>query len=214
MFPLPLFPTPPHIASQIPFSLTSLAPWNDSIYIGKHSDNLENLVIVTISLGAERSWIMERKPPRKGSKAALEIKGQSLEKKRWKLGNGSLLVMQGDSQKDWKHEIPKELKVKDKRIVSQFFKEDFDFRISKLKATFPFFSSFLVNRVSLLGSWFIEKGGPLVFLDLSFSTSGARSCLNSISSSFHSSFPAWLVLSIFLILRRFEVGQTPSSSVD
>ena len=69
-----------------------------SINIGKHSDNLENKVIVTVSLGAERSWIMEKKPARTGSKAAkAETSGEAVEKKRWKLKDGSLLVMQGET---------------------------------------------------------------------------------------------------------------------
>ncbi len=89
-----------------------------SIYIGKHSDNIENKVIVTVSLGADRSWIMERKAPRgqRAKEAAQE--GEDKIKKRWTLAGGSLLVMQGQTQKYYTHEIPKELKVKGPRIVS------------------------------------------------------------------------------------------------
>lgn len=85
-----------------------------SIYIGRHSDNIENKVIVTVSLGADRSWIMERKSPR-GQK----VDERDKIKKRWTLAGGSLLVMQGQTQKFYTHEIPKELKVKGPRIVSE-----------------------------------------------------------------------------------------------
>lgn len=41
---------------------------------------------------------MEKKPARKGSKAAkAESSGDAVEKKRWKLKDGSLLVMQGET---------------------------------------------------------------------------------------------------------------------
>ncbi|KAG9016095.1 hypothetical protein FRB93_011569 [Tulasnella sp. JGI-2019a] len=81
-----------------------------SIYIGKHSDTPENKVIASLSLGAERTFIMT---PRKGFTA---------ETKSWPLANGSLLVMQGDTQKNWHHEIPKESKktVKGGRISLTF----------------------------------------------------------------------------------------------
>lgn len=84
-----------------------------SIHIGKHSDNIENKVIVTVSLGADRSWIMERKAPR-GQKVDKDEKIR----RRWTLKGGSLLVMQGATQKHYTHEIPKELKIKEPRIVS------------------------------------------------------------------------------------------------
>lgn len=40
------------------------------------------------------------------------------EKHKWVLENGSLLVMQGSVQQTYTHEIPKEPKVKESRIVS------------------------------------------------------------------------------------------------
>jgi alkylated DNA repair dioxygenase AlkB len=79
------------------------------VYIGLHSDNLENRVIATVSLGAERTFIMRHRT----------IKGNEGVKK-WKLANGSLFVMQGDTQRFWKHEIPKEPKVKGGRISLTF----------------------------------------------------------------------------------------------
>lgn len=41
-------------------------------------------------------------------------------RKKWILANGSLVVMQGDTQSHWKHEIPKEPKVKEGRISLTF----------------------------------------------------------------------------------------------
>ena len=103
------------LGSEVRFNHCMLNRYDDgSIYIGRHSDNIENKVIVTVSLGADRSWIMERKQPR-GQKASSP---QDKIKKRWTLGGGSLLVMQGQTQKFYTHEIPKELKVKGPRIVS------------------------------------------------------------------------------------------------
>lgn len=40
--------------------------------------------------------------------------------KKWTLRNGSLVVMQGDTQLHWKHQIPREAKVKDSRISLTF----------------------------------------------------------------------------------------------
>ena len=79
------------------------------VYIGLHSDGLENRVIATVSVGAERTFIMRHRT----------IKGE-LGIKKWTLGNGSLFVMQGDTQRFWKHEIPKEPKIKDGRISLTF----------------------------------------------------------------------------------------------
>lgn len=81
---------------------------------------VENRVIVTVSLGADRTWRMTKKPPR-GAKAQAKrdrTKIDAPEIHRWTLKNGSLLVMQGNCQQEWYHEIPKEQKVKQGRIVS------------------------------------------------------------------------------------------------
>jgi alkylated DNA repair dioxygenase AlkB len=77
------------------------------VYIGLHSDGLENRVIATVSVGAERTFIMRHRT----------LKG---EVRRRKLGSGSLFVMQGDTQRFWKHEIPKEPKIKEGRISLTF----------------------------------------------------------------------------------------------
>ncbi|CAO1635302.1 unnamed protein product [Parajaminaea phylloscopi] len=112
-----------HIGQEVRFNHAMLNLYEDgSVYIGKHSDNLENRVIVTVSLGAQRSWIMTRKPPR-GAKAESKRSGVKLPKpetRRWPLENGSLLVMQGDCQKEWYHEIPREKGVHGGRISITF----------------------------------------------------------------------------------------------
>ncbi|GLB37902.1 putative 2OG-Fe(II) oxygenase superfamily protein [Lyophyllum shimeji] len=112
-----------------------------SVYIGNHRDNLENRVIASVSLGAPRTFIMTHDAP-KHSKATSSpptkrLRGSipsssptsaeattgstaTVHKKRWTLEPGSLVVMQGDTQKFWKHEIPKEFKVKDGRISLTF----------------------------------------------------------------------------------------------
>ncbi len=142
-----------------------------STYIGKHADNLENKVIATVSLGAPRTFIFERKkrrgaggkahakagkanetraevsegapaavkrlkksddsPAKRGSTGAgsssssstgdisISGEGETL-KVKLTLGNGSLLIMQGDTQRNYTHEIPKETKIKEPRISLTF----------------------------------------------------------------------------------------------
>lgn len=95
------------LGSDVRFNHAMLNRYGDgSVYIGKHSDNKENKVIVTVSLGAERSWIMEEK--------------ESKKKHRWTLANGSVLLMQGNVQRAYTHEIPKEPKVNASRISITF----------------------------------------------------------------------------------------------
>lgn len=45
---------------------------------------------------------------------------EQLTKKKWSLANGSLVVQQGRTQDFYKHEIPKELRVKEGRISLTF----------------------------------------------------------------------------------------------
>lgn len=95
---------------------------------------LENLCIASISLGAERDFILKHKKPPADSKQDAKYN------KRWPLGDGSLVVMQGTTQEYWKHEIvrwlslqhricimlklriaqPKQLKIKKGRISLTF----------------------------------------------------------------------------------------------
>lgn len=79
------------------------------VYIGLHADNLENRVIATVSVGAERVFVMRHRT-KKGEAGIW----------RGRLGSGSLFVMQGDTQRFWKHEIPKESKIKEGRISLTF----------------------------------------------------------------------------------------------
>jgi alkylated DNA repair dioxygenase AlkB len=72
-----------------------------SVHIGKHRDNKENKVIASLSLGAERDFILTHDAHTKGRD---EVDGL-LRKTRFPLKNGSLLVMQGETQDHWKHEI-------------------------------------------------------------------------------------------------------------
>ncbi|KAG8695774.1 hypothetical protein FRC09_008939 [Ceratobasidium sp. 395] len=69
-----------------------------SVYIGKHSDNKENKVIASVSLGAVRTFIMTPKVTAK-NKGSASTKAAV---KRWDMANGSLFVMQGDTQENWK----------------------------------------------------------------------------------------------------------------
>lgn len=81
---------------------------------------MENKVIVTLSLGAPRTWVMTKRPP-KGAQAAAKRNGEKLAKTethKWTVEAGSLLLMQGKCQEEWYHEIPKERKIKEGRIVS------------------------------------------------------------------------------------------------
>lgn len=94
----------------VQFNHVMLNRYDDGdVYIGLHADNLENRVIATMSLGGERTFIMRHRT----------IKGgEGIQK--WKLQAGSLCVMQGDAQRFWKHEIPKEPKIKEGRISLTF----------------------------------------------------------------------------------------------
>ncbi|KAG9053002.1 hypothetical protein FS842_008911 [Serendipita sp. 407] len=66
-----------------------------SVHIGKHRDTKENQVIASLSLGSQRTFILHPHVS-KGEKKV------DAEPKRWPLKNGSLLVMQGDTQENWK----------------------------------------------------------------------------------------------------------------
>ncbi|KAJ7049961.1 hypothetical protein C8F01DRAFT_1181112 [Mycena amicta] len=77
--------------------------------IGKHRDGKENGVIASLSLGAVRTFHMI---PNKTDGGAAT--------KKWPLANGSLLIMRGATQENWKHEIPKETHVRAGRISLTF----------------------------------------------------------------------------------------------
>lgn len=113
---------------------------NGSVYIGRHRDNVEERVIASLSLGAPRTFIMthdgyklskqttasshktrsSRRSKATSNNPEEDSSSASLQRKRWTLDAGSLVVMQGETQHFWKHEIPKEPKVKDGRISLTF----------------------------------------------------------------------------------------------
>ena len=78
--------------------------------IGAHSDNESDLAcgafIVSVSLGAARDFIFTHN--KTGQKINIVLQP------------GSVLLMGGECQKNWKHELPKRLRVKDPRINLTF----------------------------------------------------------------------------------------------
>lgn len=82
---------------------------NDSV--SWHSDDEAGLginpIIASISLGANRTF-------------KLRHKVDKTLKKDFKLEHGSLLVMQGETQHKWEHQVPKELEEKSPRINLTF----------------------------------------------------------------------------------------------
>jgi alkylated DNA repair dioxygenase AlkB len=85
---------------------------NGEHYIGKHSDDekaLSNVGIVSISYGASRKFRIRNKET---NKIVMDIPTSSNE----------ILIMGGDFQKEFTHEIPIEKKIKDKRISFTFRK--------------------------------------------------------------------------------------------
>lgn len=83
---------------------------NEQDSMGKHSDDEKELgnkpTIASISLGEEREFVIINKVTKERTKLQLE--------------NGSLLVMSGNSQKDFSHELPKSKKEKKGRINLTF----------------------------------------------------------------------------------------------
>lgn len=83
---------------------------NGNDYMGWHSDDeralSEQLIIASVSLGAERRFLFRHK--------------KTNEKVEVALNSGSLLIMQGDSQLNWQHSLPKSTKVTSPRINLTF----------------------------------------------------------------------------------------------
>jgi alkylated DNA repair dioxygenase AlkB len=82
------------------------------------TQGIDDRIVATISLGAPRTYVMSHKNPPPTPDATeskspvapteIDVKADSsnvVYKKRWKLPHGSLVLMQGDTQKFWKHEI-------------------------------------------------------------------------------------------------------------
>lgn len=67
-----------------------------------------NPIIASISLGAPRRFLMKHRFDTKASRIEIE------------LGHGSLLIMRGETQKNWLHSVPKASKVTEPRINLTF----------------------------------------------------------------------------------------------
>lgn len=73
-----------------------------------HSRFFFGRVIASLSLGAARTFIMKHtSPPTTSTPVNGSNDDAGLYEKKWILENGSLVVMQGETQQFWKHEIPK-----------------------------------------------------------------------------------------------------------
>lgn len=83
---------------------------NGRDYMGLHSDDELELgktpIIASVSFGEERKFVLKSKD--KKNKIELNLE------------NGSLLLMKGKCQSNWKHELPKQLKKKSQRINLTF----------------------------------------------------------------------------------------------
>lgn len=83
-------------------------------------NQLKPSVIASLSLGAPRTFHMTHSPLARSATSTTSVDSAQLKSKRWVLENGSLVVQQGRTQEFWKHEIPKEGKVKEGRISLTF----------------------------------------------------------------------------------------------
>ena len=85
---------------------------NGEQYMGWHSDAEpclgEQPVIASISLGAQRDFYFKHK--------------QSKQVYKMQLGHGDLLIMQGETQKEWLHALPKRKRVTKPRVNLTFRK--------------------------------------------------------------------------------------------
>eukprot|EP01125_Pyxidicula_operculata_P012047 TRINITY_DN3947_c0_g1_i1.p1 TRINITY_DN3947_c0_g1~~TRINITY_DN3947_c0_g1_i1.p1 ORF type:complete len:149 (+),score=9.11 TRINITY_DN3947_c0_g1_i1:625-1071(+) len=81
-------------------------------YIGFHTDSevREGDMIASISLGTGRKFQLRHKKYKENNTEKIEIILQP----------GSLLIMKGDTQKHWKHSVPKEPQVLEERINLTF----------------------------------------------------------------------------------------------
>ena len=77
--------------------------------MGWHSDDEKGLdsTIVSISLGSQRRFCFRHKK-------------QKELKKEYQLKHGSILIMKNNTQKEWKHSLPKQMKITEKRINLTF----------------------------------------------------------------------------------------------
>jgi len=88
---------------------------------GWHSDNEKELgrnpVIASVSFGAERPFHLQHNSIKEAIRSGAEL---SVAKQKIILQHGSLLVMKGETQHFWKHQIPKTAKAIGPRINLTF----------------------------------------------------------------------------------------------
>ncbi|BGP20897.1 hypothetical protein JCM10213_003395 [Rhodosporidiobolus nylandii] len=113
---------------EVQFNHCMLNLYEDGkVYIGNHRDNKENRVIASLSLGATRTFTLTHvSPPSQAPSSPPPLSPSSPPapalQYKWTspLPSGSLIVMQGRTQERWKHQIPKEAKVKEGRVSLTF----------------------------------------------------------------------------------------------
>lgn len=83
-------------------------------YMGWHADDEAELgrepCIASISLGASRRFLLRPKGQR----------AESAQRHEYRLDSGGLLLMAGDLQHHWQHQLPKALRVKEARVNLTF----------------------------------------------------------------------------------------------
>lgn len=88
--------------------------------MGWHSDNETDLgprpSIASLSLGAQRRFVLKRRPVRGQATAS----GAATEKLALELGSGSLLLMQGQTQRHYRHALPRTARQVGQRINLTF----------------------------------------------------------------------------------------------
>ena len=88
---------------------------------GWHADNEKELgrnpIIASVSFGAERPFHLQHNSIKEVTRGEAEL---SVAKQKIILGHGSLLVMKGETQHFWKHQIPKTAKPVAPRINLTF----------------------------------------------------------------------------------------------
>nr|XP_043611064.1 DNA oxidative demethylase ALKBH2 [Erigeron canadensis] len=102
-------------------------------YVGWHADD-EKLYgphpeIASISFGCERDFFLKKRSTH-NKKAQAEVEGEpsskrakknnDVERHSFKLKHGSLLLMRGNTQRDWLHSVPKRAKAESARVNLTF----------------------------------------------------------------------------------------------
>ncbi|EHA99850.1 Alpha-ketoglutarate-dependent dioxygenase alkB-like protein 3 [Heterocephalus glaber] len=98
---------------------------NEKDSVDWHSDDEPALgrwpVIASLSFGATRTFEMRKKPqPTDGPKAPSERMLQLDQQRKIPLDHGALLVMEGATQADWQHRVPKEYHSRELRVNLTF----------------------------------------------------------------------------------------------